>query len=181
MKTARIFSLFSLLLSGCATLTPTPFIAPTAAPLSPTPVSEIRLPTGLPPTAGPSPTLSPSETPSPSPTPPCVPDLEYLSDLNYPDGTIVPPGSLIEKQWQVRNTGSCAWGAAYHLRLVQGFLPLGAAPEQALYPALSGQEVTLQITFTAPQEPGLYRSAWQAYDEQGNPFGQAVYIEIIVQ
>jgi len=181
VKTARIFFLLSFWLSGCVPISPTPFIAPAAPPRSPTPVSEIRLPTSLPPTAGPGATPEPSATPAPSPTPPCLPGLEFLSDLNYPDGTLVAPGSLIEKEWQVRNNGSCAWGAAYHLRLVEGFLPLGAAPEQALYPALPGQEVTLRITFTAPQEAGLYRSAWQAYDEQGNPFGQAVYIEILVQ
>jgi hypothetical protein len=34
--------------------------------------------------------------------------------------------------------------------------------------------------FTAPQEPGIYRSAWQAADPQGNLYGDLIFIEINV-
>ena len=52
--------------------------------------------------------------------------------------------------------------------------------EIALYPAKSGAQVTLQIAFTAPFEQGVYESAWQAFDPNGLPFGDAVYIRILV-
>lgn len=178
MKTARI--LFFLLLTACAAPSPTPFRAPSAPARITAAATEIRLAVATQPAAS---ALPPSATPSPAPsaTPACLPNLDYLADLNYPDGSLVAPGAVIEKQWRVRNSGNCAWKAAYRLRLVEGFSPLNAPPEQALYPALAGSEITLQIVFNAPTEPGLYRSAWQAYDEFGNPFGQPIYIEIIVQ
>ncbi len=178
MKTARI--LFLLTLAACAPLSPTPFVAPSAPARVTAAATEIRLaaPTQPPASAAPA---SATPSPAPSPTPPCAPNLDYLADLNYPDGSVVAPGSFIEKQWQVRNSGNCAWGADYRLRLVDGFSPLGAPPEQALYPARPGSEIILRLLFTAPTEPGLYRSAWQAYDERGQAFGQPIFIEIIVQ
>jgi hypothetical protein len=54
-------------------------------------------------------------------------------------------------------------------------------PEQALYPARSGTQVELRIVFTAPNEPGIYRSAWQAHDPEGQPFGDQFFIEIVVE
>jgi len=57
---------------------------------------------------------------------------------------------------------------------------MGADSEQALFPARSGNQAEVQIQFTAPQEPGLYRSAWQAADPEGKFFGDPVFIEINV-
>jgi len=34
---------------------------------------------------------------------------------------------------------------------------------------------------TAPPEPGTYTTAWQAIDPNGDPFGDAVFMEIVVQ
>jgi hypothetical protein len=61
-----------------------------------------------------------------------------------------------------------------------GGLEMGAS-EQALYPARAGTQVTLEITFTAPSEPGNYTTAWQAFGPQGEPFGDAIYMEIVVE
>jgi len=58
---------------------------------------------------------------------------------------------------------------------------MGAATEQALYPARAGSQATISINFTAPSEPGTYNTAWQAIDPNGEPFGDAVFMEIIVQ
>lgn len=142
---------------------------------SPTAV-EIALPTASP-TARPSPT---PEEPTATPPLPCVPSLRYLSDITYPDGTPVSPGQRIQKQWQVENNGSCDWQTGYHLKLVGGF-PLGVFGEVSLYPARAGTQAVLEINFTAPLEAGLYRTAWQAFDPQNNPFGDTVYMEIVVQ
>lgn len=130
-----------------------------------------------------------THTPRPSPTlpeptatipEPCVSSLRYLSDLTYPDGTLVAAGERIQKQWLVENNGSCDWGPGYRLKLVGGY-PLGVFGEVALYPARAGTQATIEIMFLAPLDPGLYRTAWQAFDPNGTPFGDVVYMDIVVR
>ena len=58
---------------------------------------------------------------------------------------------------------------------------MGAATEQALFPARAGSQATIQIIFTAPGEPGIYSTAWQAFDPNGEPFGDPVFMEVNVQ
>jgi hypothetical protein len=58
---------------------------------------------------------------------------------------------------------------------------MGAQPEQALDPARSGARATIRIVFKAPREPGAYRSAWQAFNPQGEPFGDPFFIEVDVE
>lgn len=57
---------------------------------------------------------------------------------------------------------------------------MGTPPEKALIPARSGNQAEIRIIFTAPTEPGSYRSAWQAQDPQGDLFGDPIFIEIVV-
>jgi hypothetical protein len=133
-----------------------------------------------PPLPSSTPTISPpTETPPPTATQVCESDLIFLEDLTIPDGTVVLPGLPVSKSWRVENSGTCNWGEHYQVRLVEG-PGMGAAPEQALYPARSGTNATIEISFTAPLEPGRYRSAWQAYDPLGEPFGEIFFLEIVV-
>jgi hypothetical protein len=92
----------------------------------------------------------------------------------------VAPGKSLDKRWLVENNGSCNWDQQYSLTLLAG-PDLGAPVEQALFPARSGTQTALRILFTAPEEPGTYRSAWQAQDSLGNLFGDPIYVDIIVQ
>lgn len=180
-----VFLLF--ILTACLPpAAPTPFIPPTRAGTAPTQAAniafasptalEIALPTA---TATPRPSPTPEE-PTATPPPPCVPSLRYLSDLTYPDGTLVSPGQRIQKQWQVENNGSCHWEAGYRLKLVGGF-PLGVFGEVALYPARAGAQAVIEITFTAPLEPGPHHTAWQAFSAENTPFGDVIYMEIVTQ
>lgn len=116
----------------------------------------------------------------PTPTPQCTPDLTYISDLTIPDGTIVAPGQVLDKRWQVENSGSCNWDKTYRLKLVAGS-NLNVPLEQALYPARSGSQGTIRIIFIAPDDIGTHRSAWQAHTPQGEPFGDPIFIEITIQ
>jgi hypothetical protein len=102
-----------------------------------------------------------------------------LEDLTIPDGAQVEAGSTLDKQWLVQNNGTCNWNETYRLKLIEG-PELGAQVEQSLFPARSGAQATLQILFQAPADPGVYTSAWQAVDPAGNPFGDPVYIQIVV-
>ena len=130
--------------------------------------------------ASPSPTSSPTAAfRPPTATPACQDGLRFLADITVPDGTIVAPGESIDKQWQVENSGTCNWNERYRLRRISG-PSLEAPDEQALYPARSGTPAVVRILLVAPSEPGTYRSAWQAYNPQGEPFGDPIYVEILV-
>lgn len=115
----------------------------------------------------------------PTATPACTNNLSFLEDLSIPDGSLVAPGDPLDKRWQVENSGTCNWDEQYSLRLLTG-PDLGAAAEQALFPARSGTKFAIRIQFTAPSEPGAYRSAWQAYDPAGRPFGDPFFIDFVV-
>jgi hypothetical protein len=110
----------------------------------------------------------------------CSNVLTYVSDLTIPDGTVVEGGSTLDKRWEVDNNGTCNWGEGYQLRFIGGE-EMGASAVQDLIPARSGTRVTIEIMFTAPTEAGTYRSAWQAYDPGGNPFGDPIYIVVVVE
>lgn len=128
-------------------------------------------------------------TPQPSPTtqdirptttPVCVDTLSFLEDITIPDGSQVMAGDVLDKRWLIKNSGSCNWNEQYRIKLISG-VDMGAPTEQALYPARSGSEVTLRIVFSAPQEPGYYQSAWQAFNPKDEPFGDPFYIDILVE
>jgi hypothetical protein len=154
-------------LQGCAfnvrsaKLTAEPFVPPTALPISPTlPSSEFA-------------------TPSTNTSADCTNSLSYIQDLTIPDGTQVEAGASIDKRWEVMNSGTCNWGEGYTIRLVAGSA-LGAPTEQTLFPARSSSKAVIQIAFTAPMDSDTYSSSWQAYDPNGQPFGDLIFIEIIV-
>lgn len=134
------------------------------------------------------PTINPQSSPiiletfTPPPataTPECENNLVFLQDLTIPDGSHLQPGEEFEKVWQVRNDGSCVWGSGYYLRLQDGEA-LGTQGRQALPASSPGDVVEISIAFTAPEQPGSYRSAWKAHDFGDSPFGVLIYLEIIV-
>lgn len=110
----------------------------------------------------------------------CTNLLQYISpDLTYPDGTEVKPGEAIDKQWKVKNAGTCNWDSTYTLQMMGGE-SMGAASPQALVPARNGTETVIAVQFTAPTEPGRYTSQWKAYGPGGQPFGDLLYMDIVV-
>ena len=116
----------------------------------------------------------------PTPTVACTNSLLFLADQTIPDGTEVEPGTILEKVWEVENNGTCNYDDRYRLKLIGGS-ELGAKPEQALYPARSGTRFQVHIRFITPLESGPVRSVWQAFDPQGNPFGDPIYLEVVVK
>ncbi|MEW6718303.1 MAG: NBR1-Ig-like domain-containing protein [Chloroflexota bacterium] len=137
----------------------------------------------LPPTSWLTETALPLPTathPPATPTLACTDNLRFLTDLTIPDGMAVEPGAPLDKRWQVQNTGTCNWDDRYRLRLIAG-VPMGAPEEQTLPPARSGTETIIRILYTAPTKAGSYRSAWQAYNPEGEPFGDPIFIEIVVE
>ena len=109
----------------------------------------------------------------------CADNLTFMGDLTYPDRTKVAPGQSIEKRWKVRNSGTCDWGPAYRFRWAGG-TELSPRQEIALYPAVAGSEAAVAVLLTAPAEPGRYVSNWRAHSPAGIPFGDVLYIDIVV-
>lgn len=126
------------------------------------------------------PTNASPEEKLPAPAIQCKNQLTYLKDLTIPDGSVVAPDSTLDKRWEVQNTGDCNWNADYRIRLIAG-PDLNAQKEQALYPARAGNHAIIRFVFKAPLQTGSYRSAWQAFDPKGEPFGDAFFIDITVQ
>jgi len=193
-QAAAVAVALCLALSGCSTstATPTPFLPPDNA--SPTPpvlpvVTSTTIPT---PTDAATATLevaaAASDTPAillatgtPTPTPngPCTNNAHFVTDVTVPDGTQYMPGQPIDKQWRVKNTGTCDWGADYRLVLVSGNA-MSAPSEVALYPAKSGSEAILELNMIAPPGPGAYTGRWQARSPSAKLFGDRVFVTINV-
>jgi Ig-like domain-containing protein len=164
--------------SACSPIsTETPFIPPTAPAqlieptfiINPTQNVIVVQTTPLPTIVIPTATTNPID---------CINNLTYVEDLTIPDNTSITYGATIDKQWLVQNSGTCNWNGEYRLRHIGG-AALGAPEEIALYPARSGTQATIQITFTAPFTDGEYESAWQAFDPAGLSFGDPIYMRII--
>jgi len=173
-----IILLTLILASACSpSPTQTPFLPPTAQAqlieptfiINPTQNVVVVQTTPLPTIVLPTATTNPTD---------CVSNLTFLEDLTIPDNTSIAYGATIDKQWLVQNSGTCHWNAEYRLRHVGGAV-LGAPEELALYPAKSGTQATIQITFIAPFTDGEYESAWQAFDPSGLAFGDPIYMRII--
>ena len=147
--------LFAVLLtlifaSACAPqVTPTPFRPPT----KPAPTQILSTTTPIPAiyTPIPTPTITATATESP-----CTNNLEFLQDVTIPDGTSISFGGTIDKQWLVKNNGTCDWDSTYRLKWIGGD-PLGAAQEQILFPAKAGTQATLRITLHRPYSGRIIR------------------------
>ena len=186
--TLLVYCVF-LLLSACTpAATPTYFIPPTAPGAHPlvtvtgkaniaTPTPGLVNPNETPPPQEEVPTAEPE---LPSPTPPCTNVLTFLEDVTVTDGTVLAAGEAFVKQWRVKNDGTCDWTSAYTLKLISGD-PMGSPEASALFPAAAGAEALIEMSLVTPVEPGLYHTVWQAYDSDGNPFEQAIYVDIVVE
>ena len=173
-KCIPLVCFYLALISACAPApTPTPFRPPTvpASLIEPTFIIKPTQPVVII-ESSPLPTIIPTTNPEE-----CENNLSFVSDLTIADGTSVTYGSSIDKQWTVENNGTCHWNSDYRLRHIAGAL-LEAPEEIALYPARAGTQTTIQIIFTAPFTDGAYESAWQAFDPDGLPFGDPIYMRV---
>ena len=114
------------------------------------------------------------------PEPVCSPDAAFVADVTIPPGTTFPPGAQMDKVWQVRNSGTCAWGVGYQLVRVEGGA-LGA-PEMVPVPrTAAGAMADLAITFDGPTQAGTYTDTWRLLTPDGAQFGPTLTLFIKVE
>lgn len=113
-----------------------------------------------------------------SPTASCY-GLVFANVETIPDGTKMKPGQKFTKTWTVQNTGGCAWQAGFKFTLVAGN-PMGGST--VTLPATVNPQAQYQISvpMIAPSTLGESKGTWRMFDANGNPFGDGIWVDIIV-
>ncbi|MGD8793126.1 MAG: NBR1-Ig-like domain-containing protein, partial [Anaerolineae bacterium] len=114
------------------------------------------------------------------PEPACTPDATFVTDVTIAPGADFAPGSRLDKVWQVRNSGSCAWDVGYELVFIGG-QDLGASSPAPVPPTAAGERANLEVIFWAPDEIGVYTSSWQLRTPQDTFFGPSLPLSIEVR
>ncbi|MCP5096502.1 MAG: hypothetical protein GY943_13195 [Chloroflexi bacterium] len=123
----------------------------------------------------------PKEPVVPVPPPPAPqPNGIFIDDITVPDDTRIHGGTVFTKTWRVQNTGNVAWGSGYWFVHTDG-VAMTDVVERPLPAAAPGEEVTISIEFTAPNQTGTHFSDWRFKDDQGNLFGDIIYTRIIAE
>lgn len=107
-------------------------------------------------------------------------DAAWVSDVTVPDGTQMSPGQDFVKTWNVRNTGSCTWGTGYAPIFAFGE-KMGGIAEPLNGTVAPGEEVEISVRFKAPGSTGEYSSTWRMANASNVPFGENVFVLIVVR
>lgn len=106
-------------------------------------------------------------------------DAIYVSDVTISDGTVLPPGESFVKTWKFQNTGTCDWNENYLITFVSGTDMDGETTELD-QDVSTGATGDISVSLIAPESEGTYTGYWRLADEDGNVFGQSVYVMIVV-
>lgn len=150
----------------------TPLASPTAEPTQP--VGTITVTVTM--------TLSLPSTPIALGTPlGLCDDASFVQDVTVPDGSVMTPGAEFLKTWKVRNTGDCTWGAGYTIVYGGYNDKMSGVPASIGTTVIPNQDVDVSVQFKAPTKVGEYLSAWRMASPSGYPFGQFLFVKIIVR
>ncbi len=108
-------------------------------------------------------------------------DAAFVVDVTIPDGSVMTPGQDFLKTWKVRNTGDCTWGAGYAIVYGGYNDKMSGVPASIGTTVVPNQDVDVSVQFKAPVKVGEYLSAWRMANPRGYPFGQFLFIKIIVR
>lgn len=152
--------------------------------------------TGATPTTQPSTLATTTRTPAPSPTKASSSAncnlAHFNGSENYPDGSPVKVGQKFTKWWRIQNTGTCKWTPGYEIIWVTALkngedVPETMGGQVAFFlteaDVSPGQTITVQITLTAPDEPGRYRLYYRLRSSAGEVFkvdGGDIWLEVQV-
>ena len=118
--------------------------------------------------------LLPSDTPTitASPTDPIKCDQADFIAETVPDGSIFSPGQVFTKTWTLRNSGTCAWDANYHVIFFSGNA-MGAPASKQLSneTIMPGGQITISFDLQAPYTTGIHRGDFKLRNAGGVIFG----------
>ncbi|KAI8363755.1 hypothetical protein B0O80DRAFT_21429 [Mortierella sp. GBAus27b] len=149
---------------------------------------------------------SPSPSPAPSAVPTVVPQSSSAStilsrsvaagstctamlvkDINIHDGTVIQAGSQFLKIWEMLNEGPSEWPQDTVVQFVGGDRMFSDEQMEDQFPnfkiplAVVGKSVCVKADLKAPALPGRYISYWRLVAPTGEPFGQRVWCDILVE
>ncbi len=111
----------------------------------------------------PEPTLTVNPTPC---------NASRMVSENVPDGTQFDPAETFTKTWKVRNVGACAWNRDYRLEFEDGDRMGGDSYQELGRSVEPGDEITLSVDLTAPNDDGEYTGVWRLTADDGEKLGK---------
>lgn len=111
----------------------------------------------------PAPTLTVNPTPC---------NVSRMAGENVPDGTQFDAGDTFTKTWKVRNIGACAWNKDYRLVFEEGDRMGGEKSQDLEHTVQPGDEITLSVDLTAPDDDGEYTGVWRLTSDTGEKLGK---------
>lgn len=118
----------------------------------------------------------------PTPDEDCTNDMAFVEDITIPDGTLIRPAQPFVKSWRIRNTGTCTWDSRYTFRQIEGSSLLATPSSISVPPVAPGTTVDISMSLMLSLETPLgttARARFRLYDENGVPFGQQPYAEVV--
>ena len=106
-------------------------------------------------------------------------DAAYLSDVTIPDGTSLARGEAVVKTWEFQNTGTCDWNEDYRIVFING-TDMDGETTEIDQDVSTGTTAEISVSLIAPSDEGTYTGYWRLADDEGNEFGQSVYVMIVV-
>ncbi len=103
----------------------------------------------------------------------------YVADVTIPDDTEIKAGTAFTKTWRVRNTGDRAWGAGFTLAFAGG-MPMTTSHNVPLPATNPGATTEISIDMSAPKHAGTHYGDWRLTDDNGEAFGEIIYLRIVV-
>ncbi|HUV15771.1 MAG TPA: NBR1-Ig-like domain-containing protein [Pelolinea sp.] len=116
-------------------------------------------------------TVAPTNAPQgpPTETPkPC--NKGFLVSESPADNTEFDVGQDFDKNWRIRNDGTCTWNTNYKLAFADGDKMSGPSSKNLTQNVAPGETVDIIIDLNAPDTAGTYRGNWKLVDDQGQSF-----------
>lgn len=105
-------------------------------------------------------------------------DSDFVADVTIPDNSFIDPGEAFVKTWRIRNTGDTTW-KDYKFVFTRGD-QLGAPDSVNVPETEPGESVNIDVKMKAPEKFGTYTGWWQMQSDEGDNFGDLVWVLIKV-
>jgi len=98
-----------------------------------------------------------------------------------PDKTNFAPGEEFTVTWALENIGTSTWSTSYYIQFASGAQMDAEEKEFVPYPVAPKTNVKISVDFTAPADPGEYRSNWKLFNANDAAFYDFfIIIDVVV-